>query len=296
MTILNHRFANAGRLTACIILLTIVMSIVTTSCRSSHSTGSTGSDYADTTSVAQTLTQNRLKELFGQLESGYTEWTDVKIPVTLTLNSPKSFSINGTLSMERNRSIHLSFRFFGMEVASLMVTTDSVYAVYKMDRIYLAESLGDFLGGFPATVGNVQDLLLGRPFVLGEDSARLSQCRLAGDGSKWVISPKHSPSGIGYDFTVDTPTGSIESLTVTLPSRRPVSVRYFGVETTASGAMASLASVTIESSKSALEGEISLSPRKSVWDKGNAKTWSVPRGYKRVRLAEILEKMHDSKQ
>ena len=70
--------------------------------------------------------------------------------------------------MQRDRSVHLSLRFLGMEVASLMVTRDSIFALYKLERLYFAESISDLLGGFPATVGNVRDLLLGRAFILGD--------------------------------------------------------------------------------------------------------------------------------
>ena len=197
--------------------------------------------------------------------------------------------------MERNRSIHMSFRFLGMEVASLMVTEDSIYAAYKLERIYFAESIRDLMGGFPATVGNVQDMILGRPFVLGENNVALSQCTLAGNGATWTITPDRSPMGMKYDFTIDTPTGNVELLTVNLPARSPITADYSDFDTSCTGPMAGNTSISAKTSKTTFTGEITLNPRKADWGKGYGKSWTVPKGYARVHAEDIIKKLNAKK-
>lgn len=272
------------------ILLITVLSFLTVGCHSSRSGVVSGGDYQG--SSAEALSKQTLKELFTNLEAGYGEWESVKMPVTLNLISPKSMSIGGTLTMERDKSIHLSFRFIGMEVASMMVTEDSIYALYKLEKLYFAESISDLLGGFPATVGNVQDLLLGRPFMLGENRISLSQCTLSGNGATWTIAPDRNPMGMSYDFTVDTPTGNVELLTVNLPSRSPIIADYSDFASSATGPMAGMTAISAKKGNTRIAAEISLNARKAEWGKGLGKTWSAPRGYKRVLAADILKKLN----
>lgn len=268
----------------------MVLSILVSGCHSSRSGITSGTGYE--TGSATALTQTELTDLFNSLEGSYGEWQTVKMPVTLNLNSPKSFNIGGTLTMERERSVHISFRFFGMEVASLMVTQDSIFATYKLDRIYFAESIRDLMGGFPATVGNLQDLMLGRPFVLGDGAPTLSRCRLSGNGASWTITPDFAPMGMSYDFTVDTPTGNVEKLTVNLPSRNPITAAYSDFSTSATGPLAGSTAIATRTSAAKLEGEIVLNPKKAEWNKDAGKSWSVPKGYTRVRAEEILKKLN----
>lgn len=266
-----------------------VMALLTAGCHSSRSGVVTGGDYniAD----SEPLSKKTLDELFVNLENSYSEWDGVKMPVTLNLISPKNMSIGGTLTMERDRSVHLSFRFFGMEVASVMVTSDSIYAAYKVEKIYFAESISDLLGGFPATVGNVQDLLLGRPFMLGENSISRGLCQLSGTGAAWTISPDRNPMGMSYDFTIDTPTGNVELLTVNLPSRQPIVADYSDFAISETGPMAGVTAISAKSGNTRFAAEITLNPRKAEWGKGLGKTWSVPKGYRRVLAADILKKL-----
>ncbi|WP_303041674.1 DUF4292 domain-containing protein, partial [Duncaniella muris] len=176
------------------LLLITLTALLASSCRSGrNAAGSNTGDYSQNT--GKTLSQSQLKTMLNSLSDSYGTWSDVKIPLTLRLKSPKKISIGGTLTMQRDRSVHLSLRFLGMEVASLMVTQDSIFALYKLERLYFAESISDLLGGFPATVGNVQDLLLGRAFILGDTPLAPSRCTLAGTPENWTITPSGTPSG-----------------------------------------------------------------------------------------------------
>lgn len=268
------------------LLLIMLTALLTASCHSGRSVAGSGSSYESHSGKA--LPQSELKKLLTGLESSYSSWDDVKVPVTLRLKSPKKFSIGGTMTMQRDRSLHLSLRFLGMEVAALMVTQDSIFALYKLEKLYFAESISDLLGGFPATVSNVQDLLLGRPFILGDSKLTASRCKLEGGNDSWTITPTGSPDGMSYSFTVDTPTGNIESLSVTAGSRKPTTAEYSDFSTSPSGPFAGSSTLTASTSRLTLSAEIDLNARRAEWDTGASRTWATPKGYTRVTAAEIM--------
>ena len=263
------------------LLLITLTALLASSCRSGrNAAGSNTGDYSQNT--GKTLSQSQLKTMLNSLSDSYGSWSDVKIPLTLRLKSPKKISIGGTLTMQRDRSVHLSLRFLGMEVASLMVTQDSIFALYKLERLYFAESISDLLGGFPATVGNVQDLLLGRAFILGDTP-------LAGTPENWTITPSGSPSGMSYAFTLSTPTGNLESLTVTPATRKPLTAEYTDFATGPVGPFAATTLLTAAGGKTTLSAQLELNARRAEWNTGATKNWSTPKGYTRIKAADILK-------
>ncbi|WP_289760986.1 DUF4292 domain-containing protein [Duncaniella muris] len=270
------------------LLLITLTALLASSCRSGrNAAGSNTGDYSQNT--GKTLSQSQLKTMLNNLSDSYGTWSDVKIPLTLRLKSPKKISIGGTLTMQRDRSVHLSLRFLGMEVASLMVTQDSIFALYKLERLYFAESISDLLGGFPATVGNVQDLLLGRAFILGDTPLAPSRCTLAGTPQNWTITPSGSPSGMSYAFTLSTPTGNLESLTVTPATRKPLTAEYTDFATGPVGPFAATTLLTAAGGKTTLSAQLELNARRAEWNTGATKNWSTPKGYTRIKAADILK-------
>lgn len=235
------------------------------------------------------LDKKELKALFSSLKGSYGEWNDVKLPVKMKLRSPKSFNIGGNMTMVKDESIHLSLRVFGMEVASLMVTTDSIYALYKMDKIYFAEDIAGFLGNFPATVGDLQNLLMGRAFQLGNSSLDASRCSLAGTQSEWMITPAAAPRGITYEFAVAMPDNRVRTMSVNLPGRKPIVATYSDFETTPAGAVAGTTQVEAASSKTKLDAVLEFNFDRAEWNAGGVKKWSTPKGYRRVTKAQVMK-------
>lgn len=269
------------------LLLIGIAAILTSSCHSGRSAAGRGDSYEQTS--GGNLSQSELKTRLTDLSQSYGAWNDVKIPLTMRLKSPKKFSIGGTLTMKRGDNIHLSLRFLGMEVASLMVTQDSIFALYKLEKLYFAESIKDLFGGFPATVDNVQDLLLGRAFILGDSPLTASRCSLGGDRYNWTITPDGSPKGMSYTFTVDTPTGNLESLSVTPGNRKPITAEYSDFATGPTGPFAATTLLSASGAKLTLSAELDLNARRAEWNTGASKTWTTPKGYTRVTAAEIMK-------
>jgi len=74
------------------------------------------------------------------------DWTSVYLPVKVAIDKPTSFSLSGRATIERDRAIHISMRFLGMEVAWMSVVNDSVYVVDKYHKYSFAEPLSTVLG------------------------------------------------------------------------------------------------------------------------------------------------------
>lgn len=89
-------------------------------------------------------------------------WTDIYVPVKLELTEPSRMSISGRATMVRDESIYLSLRMIGMEVATVYIDRDSIFATEKMNKQMLAVGFEDALGK-RMTVGELQELLLGEP-------------------------------------------------------------------------------------------------------------------------------------
>lgn len=268
------------------LLLITLSALLTVSCRSGRSATGSGDSYEPSGS---SLSQSALKTRLTTLSDSYGDWTDLKAPLTLRLKSPKKLSISGTLTMKRGENIHLSLRFLGIEMASMMVTQDSIFALYKLEKLYFAESLTDLLGGFPATVENVQDLLLGRAFILGDTPLSASRCKLEGDRFNWTITPEGSPKGMSYTFTVDTGTDRLESLTVTPGSRKPMTAEYSDFSKGPFGPFAATTLLTASGASTTLSAELDINANRSEWNTGAAKTWTAPKGYTRVTAAQIMK-------
>ncbi|MDE7407820.1 MAG: DUF4292 domain-containing protein [Muribaculaceae bacterium] len=91
-------------------------------------------------------------------------WTTFSAPVKLKLETPKRMSISGRCSMEYGKSISLSVRMLGMEVATIYVTPDSVFAATtKFQKYYMKESLSSVLDDNYVPFEGLQDLLAGDP-------------------------------------------------------------------------------------------------------------------------------------
>lgn len=90
-------------------------------------------------------------------------WTSLEVPVQVSVTSPKSLSIGGRASMVQGRELLISLRFIGFEVAQLYADCDSVFAVDKMHKWYVAESIDRLGARTGLTLADLQGYLLGRP-------------------------------------------------------------------------------------------------------------------------------------
>ena len=138
----------------------------------------------------------------------YESWKVAKIDGKLKMQGlPLSPSLK--IFMEKDSLIDISIRapFVG-EAGRLVITTDSVIAVNKMNKTYVSEGISDFLRYYPGGISNVQDLLLARFFLPGVDVMQVDLEELIDiyyEDNQFNVVPKGVASipGIIYGYVVD---------------------------------------------------------------------------------------------
>lgn len=94
-----------------------------------------------------------------------TVWHTLYAPVKVNVTSPMSLGASGRATLVRDSLLHLSLRFFGMEVAQIRADRDSAWIVDKYHKIYTSMPLARLTAASGLTLANVQDILLGRAFL-----------------------------------------------------------------------------------------------------------------------------------
>lgn len=234
-----------------------------------------------------------LPELYAAFTGSYTGWTDVKAPVSLSLEAPRRMSVSATMTMVRDRGVALSLRVLGMEMASVVVKGDSIFAMSKPHRCYLAECLSSLLAGFPATTGNLQDLLLGRPFILGGATMTPTLSRgyeLGADvNGAWGIKPALT-AGVEYAFVMASPGAStVTMLQTSWGNGGSATVSYSDPADTPSGPAAADAVLSTRVNDKSVKASVEWNFRKAKWNTGATVEWRRPSGYNRVTPAELVK-------
>ncbi|MCM1348674.1 MAG: DUF4292 domain-containing protein [Firmicutes bacterium] len=246
------------------------------------------------TTPATTLPSTAVNANIG-LEKYSTSWERLKIPMTLRLNSPKSISVSGQTIMERGKSITLSLKFLGMEVGVIHITSDSVFAMDKFNKKYLAEGFRKFLGGFPLTMTNVQDLLLGHPFLLGSAEPvekEISKFSIENDTANpplVTMIPDEHPNGMEYGFTLNSAM-QLAMLIIKAGAREPVTISYGNQ--VMSNNIPVTTSVTIEATagKTAIDADIEWNTSKIKWNSDvELRDFTAPKGYQRIDAEKLLK-------
>lgn len=266
------------------ITLSIISLLVFSGCHSSKRSLRPGEPLPENA----TLTQR-----YDALVDGYGNWSDVTVPVSFVLSSPQRFSISGRAKMIHNESIDISLRMLGFEVGRIYLTVDSVHVMVKPKKVYMSESLEDVSRVLKFSVGNVQDLIMGRPFVLG-GSTLSPDTRDVGlqfvDGDSWTITPAlpSSPASYGYrvcasNFLEYLVAGYDNGyLTATCGYSAPVDVD--GV-----GAVSPDVDIKVVNPKQKIEASITWKWDNARWNEGIESEWTVPRGYKRIKAADVIK-------
>lgn len=222
-------------------------------------------------------------------------WEYLKLPVTMKLSKPKDMSINGTAWMQRDSSIVISLRYMGFEVGSLSLTPDSITVIDKMHKSYMTESLDKFLDGMNFDLSNLQNILLGLPFQLGQKSISESDLMRADidtddDSGEIIMIPADQPESGAYGFSF-WPWGSLNGIVLKSGQHEPVTVSYnsasskSNVETPA-GDMAKDVNVTATAGKISIDATL-------VWNFDKAK-WNDPSQHRTVRPGKNYKRLDPS--
>ena len=218
-------------------------------------------------------------------------WQTMQTGGNIKLNAGSSFSSSIQVRMVRDQAIYISLRpVLGIEVGKLVITADSIYAVDKVHKRYVAEKVSILTSGIPVTVSDVQDIFLGRPCVIGKGTlGENNKAAMKVDTEKngIVLVSAESYKGYNYAFTFDK-NNRITSLDI-MPEHSSIAayqVKYSNVRSTSAGNIAHdiNANATIEKKKLAF----SLSYKDIEWN-GNVRIdQNVPKNYKRMSASDLF--------
>ncbi|MBD5255802.1 MAG: DUF4292 domain-containing protein [Barnesiella sp.] len=221
----------------------------------------------------------------------YGSWQRLRVPVTVEINRPKNISISGTAIMERDKSVMIMLKYFGFEVGSLYLTSDSVTVIDKIHKSYAKESIRSFLSGFNVSVANVQDILLGRLFVPGQPTASVSAFdkaekeRVSAD--EWILIPRGALKGVDYGFRF-SPADLLSALICQSGANPPVTCVYDTPVSTPAGPMSAEISVSYERGKSVIDASLQWNLSKAKWNGDvDLRVPSIGKDYKRISSSDI---------
>ena len=235
----------------------------------------------------------KVTERLNAIAASTADWSTLSAGGTIGIGGAKSFSSKMQMRMERGKSIYISLRpLLGIEMGRLVVVGDSVIVIDKLHKRYIAANASLLTNGVPVDVSTLQDIFLGRPFVLGEGSfakrlvGKVKMTRV--DGSM-VMEPRKQYAGFTYSFTFDTdnritaanvtPSGSKKTATY--------SVKYADVNTaTPAGSVAG--SVSAATKVKGQPFELYIDYGGMTWNESVKIDTKVPRGYTRVDSRQLL--------
>lgn len=219
------------------------------------------------------------------------DWSTLSAGGTIGIGGAKSFSSKMQMRMERGKSIYISLRpLLGIEVGRLVVG-DSVIVIDKLHKRYIAANASLLTNGVPVDVTTLQDIFLGRPFVLGEGSfakrlvGKVKMTRV--DGSM-VMEPRKQYAGFTYSFTFNTDNRMRAANVKPSGSKTATySVKYADVNTsTPAGSVAGSVSAATEVKGQPFELYIDYGGM--TWNESVKIDTKVPSGYTRVDSRQLL--------
>ncbi len=277
------------------IILTLLIGVITlalTGC-STHKKSTTTEPSTPAGTVIQTPQVNTVADsyIYG-LASTYGTWEYLSLPVDVELAAPQHFKLSGRLHMERGKSIYVSMRFLGMEVATLYITDEMVYATEKLHKYYIAESVPDLLAGINFSVENLQDLLLGRAFVAGQGVLNQSmtpelKITAADNGTDWSLTPAPI-RGCTYRFNIQPNPQHVRSIDFMQGDVHRATCYYSEPTRTKGGTMSNVLTVKAQASGKQLQVNLVLNLRDARWGSGNMRQWSMPKGYTQLSRKDLL--------
>lgn len=269
------------------IILCICLAIGATGCHSSKTVATS----TTTTTHKQSAEEKALIE--GRIDSvaaSYKNWIDVEIPVNLNLLQPKDFAVSGKATMIKDESIYISIRVFGFEAANIYINNDSIHATYKMNKLYIADDVTKLLKGLPIKVGDLQNLLLGRAFILGKGVIKPnSDISIESNNGTWIATPDSEIKSVDYSYTFDLANNMLKLLTILINEANPVLCDYGNAANTPAGVIAKNLTISTSIKKQALKASISWDTEKAKWNTGAKAKWKTPKGYKRVDANALLK-------
>lgn len=222
------------------------------------------------------------------IASTFHAWNTMHTGGSIRLEGSTNFSSAVNVRMESAQSISISLRpLLGIEVGRLVFTNDSVHVIDKVHKQYIAESIALFTNGLPATVSTLQDIFMGRAFIVGEGTLNTTctdKATYSSASGKCNVRPNSQIKGIDYEFTFGD-DNNIVSLNIT-PSNaksQTYTVNYSDVQPTLAGNVAH--SVNVAGTIKGRTFSFTLHYNNIAWNQPITIDTTIPNNYKRADLS-----------
>ena len=267
-----------------IILSLITIAALLTACGTSRQAASTLPDGQTTTT---TTTGDPVDAVIATLG----DWQTLQTGGNITLNAGSNFSSSIQVRMVRDQAIYISLRpMLGIEVGKLLITADSLYAVDKVHKRYVAEKVSLLTAGIPVTVSDVQGIFLGRPFIIGKGTLNKSlapQVATNSQGNDIVVSPTEGYKGYNYTFTFDNSKRIVTLNIVPQGSANAAyQVNYGDVRNTKAGNIAH--SIKVNASVDKKKLDFTLTYKGIDWNENVNIDRGIPNGYSRMNASSLF--------
>lgn len=221
----------------------------------------------------------------------YKPWSTLQSGGSVTIGGGgKDFTSSMQLRMLKDSLIVISLRpLLGIEMGKMLLARDSVLIIDKWHKQYLLEPVKLITSGIDVTIGNVQDIFLGRPFTVGGGSLSADDRWEAVVGNELVITPgEQDGNKFTYSFAYGA-DGKVVALTVE-PRHESVgsySVTYGDVDDTPRGPAPHSISANATIRNAPLKLELDLN--NIQWDKNvKQEEFVAPKGYKRMNIRSLM--------
>lgn len=196
--------------------------------------------------------------------------------------------------MIRGKAIDISLRLIGIEMARILVTPDSVFATYKLKKLYVAEPVQ--LSGYDTAslLSGIQDLLTGRVFIPsdtdGHNIPPFSAFNAAITPDRLTLIPATRNKDISCSFQIDNDNRLISTGFATNSGQNSFTIDYSSFTTTSAGLLPRRDDISASLSISRVPFGASIDWKWSSarWDSATTIEWSAPRGYRKVTLNEFF--------
>ena len=268
-------------------LIVIAIAMILVSCGTTRKAASVNPNLPSSTTTTGTTDATPIEAVMATLG----DWQTMQTGGNISLKGGSNFSSSVQVRMVRDQAIFISLRpMLGIEVGKLLITADSLYAVDKIHKRFIAEKVSLLTAGIPVTVTDVQDIFLGRPFIIGKgtlNESLQSQVEATNGSNGVLLSPTEHYKGYSYTFAFDK-ANRIVTLNI-MPQGSTTAayqVKYNDVKGTQAGNIAHSINVNATVEKKKLD--LTLTYKNIDWN-GNVKIErGIPNGYSRMRAADLF--------
>lgn len=274
----------------------VCMTVIMVACHSSRNAASPDTTSHSSAPIAQS-TKISPKQQFETLVSSYRPWTDVSMSVKCTLRAPKSMTVSGKATMIRGEELRLSLRMLGFEVGGLYIDRDSVFFYEKLNRTMVVESMAKLTDATGLTLSDIQDILLGQlayPGTDRSDASFVKKFNVKADG-KLIIAQPRSSALPWYYTLVSTPSPELVSLTISAPTKGSAECAYRTPFLTDAGPVSPAADITAAFGKQSIDASLTWSLETATWNKALSPQRTLPKGYRRIPLQQLIKSLSTNK-